>query len=207
MSNTRVPTKEELELSEEYALKKLCEGQDSITSKFGDNLTVWDSVNKKCKITKKGCEVKRGNPISSWPYDDKGDPVDHLNSEQNTRIRDFWRNNKWTPDFYVWKNIKGSKGPVCARGNKLLLRWCNYPKTRTTGDLSGKGYDDVPPFKYTVRDDGTEDCIITKEYCDNRGVDYDSTPGDEHCVVTIGQKIGEFLLSDVFIRHVKRATS
>ena len=109
--------------------------------------------------------------------------------------------------MYVWKTITGSNEPVCARANSLLYRWCQYPQTRIGDEgygSAGKGYTDVPPFTYAVRD-GVETCIIGADYCKNRGVDYDNTPGNEHCYVSEEQKVGEFFASEVLVRYANRS--
>ena len=104
------------------------------------------------------------------------------------------------------KYVTGKPGLVCARGNSLLYRWCKYPHTRIGADgygSEGMGYTNVPPFEPVVRN-GVETCIIGKDYCDDRGVSYDGTYGTEDCYVSEGQKIAEFLASDVLVRYANK---
>jgi len=193
-----IPTDQQLIDSENYAISKMC---IMIPSQFKQSMTKWDDTAKVCRITKEGCAATPTNPLSRPVFTNNGTPIDLLSTEKNKNILNFWNDGfNWQPDQYVYKNVSGSTGQVCARANSLLYQWCEYPRTRT----SGKGYDDVPPFKYTVRD-GVETCIIGKDYCNNRGVDYDGTIGNERCYVSTGQQIAEFLASSVLVRYAKQS--
>lgn len=198
-----IPTEQQLIDADNYACKQLC---TLIPSKaFNGNLTYWDNTMKACRITSEGCDANPVNPISRPVFSNNGTPIDLFKTEHNQRVLDFWNDGgNWIPDQYVMKYISSNpSNQVCARANNLLYQWCNYPATRTTGDLSGKGYSDVPPFEYTVRD-GVETCVIHKDYCDNRGVSYNGTVGKEDCYVSTGQKVAEFFASDVLVRRAKR---
>jgi len=193
--------------AEQYAMEKLCTW---IPSKFGDNLTRWDSAKKACRITQAGCKAGPTSPFSRIPFTNNGTPIDIIGGETSKFLLDFWGplGKKWTPDFYVWKTVTGSDGPVCARGNSLLYRWCEFPASREGKDgwgSSGGGYNDVPPFKYTVRDNYKETCVIGKDYCDNRGVSYSDAYMNEDCYVPEWQKVSEFLASETLVRYGRRA--
>jgi hypothetical protein len=163
---------------------------------------------KACRITPRGCAPSSTSPFSRVVYDGFGNLLDVVETEQNTSYKDFWSYNKWQPDMYVYKMVSGQDKPVCARANNLLYRWCEYPQTRVGEDgfgSEGIGYTDVPPFKYTVRNQ-KETCIIGPDYCKNRGVSYDGTYGNEHCYVEEWQQLAEFLGSDVLVRYAVRGT-
>ena len=198
-----IPTPQQILDSENYARKRMC---TAIPSSIKPGLTYWDDIKNSCRITTAGCNASSQNPLSRPVVSvNNGQMINLFETEKNQTILDFWdKGNKWVPDQYVMKKITGSGSAVCARANTLLYQWCNYPETRLTGENSGPGYTDVPAFTYAVRD-GKEDCIIGKDYCDNRGVSYDGTPGKEDCYVPTGQKIAEFLASSVLVRYAERS--
>jgi hypothetical protein len=189
-----VPSMEELEEAENYALSKLC---TEIPNTIGPGLTRWNSTKKVCEITKQGCDpFKRGNLMSVSKYD-PNTGEEYTPRVQNQRQRDFLK--YWNPDFYVMKKIKNSRKEVCARGNFLLFQWCEFPKTRGGGAFQ-KGITNVPKFNYNVRA-GKETCDIPKSYCDSKGVSYSDSKRD--CYVKGSQKVGEFFASPAMVRMGK----
>ena len=200
-----VPTSEQIEAAEEYALAKLCV---AIPSTLKPGLTRWDQKLKACRITEAGCSAKDPqNPLSRIGFTSNGDFVSPLVNANNPVFRKFWK--KWEPEHLVMKiTSKSNHQKVCARANHMLYRWCEYPSTRSdeTGQRKA-GYTDVPPFKYAVRE-GVETCIIGKDYCDSRGVKYDGSKfGKEECYVSGGQKFLEFFASDALVRHINASDS
>jgi hypothetical protein len=205
-----IPTTAQLEASEEYAHEKLC---TYLPSRFNNNLTTWDSTMKACRITKAGCDFTVNNgPFSRKIYTANGTEFDVAEKEQNKMYLDFWKDNKWTPDMYVYKAVTGSKGkPVCARANHLLYRWCEFPNTRQGKDgygSEGPGYTDVPPFKYRVLANGKETCIIGPDYCKNRGISYTDGGeiGKEDCYTSGVQQAFGFIFSDALAAYINRGT-
>ena len=199
-----IPTQQQILDSENYTRKRMC---TAIPSSIKPGLTYWDDLKNSCRITAAGCNASSQNPLSRQVVSvNNGQMIDLFKTEKNQTVLNFWGpdGNKWMPDQYVMKNVTGTGSKVCARANTLLYQWCNYPQTRLTGKNSGPGYNDVPAFTYAVRN-GKEDCIIGKNYCDNRGVSYDGTPGKEDCYVSEGQKVGEFFASDVLVRYAERS--
>ena len=181
-----------------YALEKLCV---STTKRFGEGLTVWDPKMKKCRVTAHGCNYNTpNNPFSHVPYDAQGNWYDPRNSVTDTALLNFWKGG-WNPGFYVYKAVAGGNEPVCARGNFALYQWCEFPSSRD----DEKGMRDVPPFKYTVRDNYKETCIIGEDYCRNRGLTHSPERNNEHCVIPLGQQIAEFLSSETIVRHIRRS--
>jgi hypothetical protein len=183
-----------------YAIEKLC---TSTTRQFGEGLTVWDPKMKRCRVTANGCNYKTpNNPFSQPPYTEQGYYYDAKTYVTNKNLLKFWESG-WNPGFYVFKSVAGRNEPVCARGNTLLYQWCEFPRTR---QAEGKGYVDVPPFKYTIRDNYKETCIIGPDYCRNRGLDYSDERNNEHCVLSGAQAFGELYFSDSMIRNFRRGT-
>jgi len=206
-SGDKVPTQQQLEWSEVDALSRLCAGPTSLTSSFAVNLTRWDPTSNTCHVNSAGCQASDSSPFSQFKYKNNGDEKD-ITAEQtpDKKRLDFWASGGWSPDYYVMKRVTGKQGDVCARGNSLLYRWCKYPNTRIGADgygSEGPGYTDVPAFQPAVHN-GVETCIIGQDYCDNRGVSYDGTYGKEDCYISEGQKIEEFLTSDVLIRYANK---
>lgn len=185
---------EQIQAAEEYALSKLCV---EIPSTFKAGLTQWDDTIKACKITQAGCSAEDPtNPLSYLGFSSSGEFL--YPSTSNPMFGEFWE--KWVPEHLVMKTTKKSPTKmVCSRANHLLYQWCEYPSTRARG--VEPGVTNVPKFNYAVRN-GVETCTITKQYCDNKGISFTSTPGKEDCYVSEGQKVGEFFASDVLVRKI-----
>jgi hypothetical protein len=191
------PTAEQIQAAEEYATSKLC---TEIPGKFMPGLTRWEGG--QCRITEFGCDANNeSSPISRLGFTSNGDYISPLVMANDPMFREFWK--KWEPEHYVMKVTKKSPyKKVCARANHLFYRWCMYPAARSDQwGTEKKGYTDVPRFEYAVRN-GVETCIIGKDYCDNRGISYNGTPGKEECYVSTAQKVGEFFASDVLVRRI-----
>lgn len=199
----RAPTIDELDAASEYASSKLC---IEIPSQITPGLTTWDNNTKKCKITRGGCDAGTGNPLSLYSFSANGTIYDWTKLDVSPALKKFWE--VTPPEHLVWKLISTSKEPVCARANFKLQQFCEFPGQRTgtnedvfVGNV-GKGYTNVPPFRYTVRQ-GKETCIIGKDYCDAKGISYDANK--EECYVSKAQEIGEFLLSSYLVREMNGA--
>lgn len=192
-----VPTPEELNDAHEYAMSKLC---SEIPENYGDaGITDWDDYEKVCKITKKGCQPDVKNPISQPIFSSNGDFMEY--DENDEKYGEFWK--IYQPGYYVWRTTKNSpRTPVCARGNYLMQRWCEAPKSRY--DKRQPGITDVPPFEYVIKN-GEERCEITKAYCDAKGVYFDSDSKD--CYVPEHQKWAEFFTGSVLIRQNRASDS
>ena len=186
-----LPTAEDLEKAEQYAMSKLC---IEIPSKYGRGLTSWN--NTKCSITRAGCTPGTTNPISREPYDSKGN--DLINNENDKVFGSFWK--YYEPGFYVMKTTKSSpKTEVCTRGNFLLKRWCEYPGTRNEKPTPGIT-EPNKKFDYAIKN-GKETCIIPKEYCDSKQVGY--SQANNECIVSTSQKQAEWFLSPALVRSAK----
>jgi hypothetical protein len=191
----RKPTPEELEAADEYALSKLCV---DIPSRFEAGLTTWDANMKKCRITKAGCE---SSPLSLKSFSPTGEILDYKKMNVSENTKKFWE--VAPPEHLVYKLIKGSRSAVCARANYKLQQFCEFPRQRSSknegafGSSTGKGYDVGPKFTYTTVN-GEETCIIGKDYCDFKGVSYDSV--NKQCYVPGAQKFGETIIGTTLIR-------
>ena len=193
-------TNELIYASEAYAIEKMCV---STTKRFGEGLTVWDPKMKKCRVTANGCNYKTpNNPFSQKPFDSQGYYYDAEKTVTDPALLNFWKGG-WTPGFYVYKAVTGGHEPVCARGNMLLYQWCEFPSSRSE---QGRGYTDVPAFKYTVRDNYKETCIIGEDYCKNRGLDYSNERNNEHCTISGLQQWYEFWMSEPLVRHIRQSS-
>jgi hypothetical protein len=123
-------------------------------------------------LSEAACFPSYDNPFSQPPVDASGNHYDPKTQNKNKALQKFWK--YWPVGFYVQKVTKTSPNKmICSRGNEALYTWCNYPKTRGMG----KGIDDVPAFPYHIKG-GVETCSITKDYCDSRGISYDSSKED-----------------------------
>jgi hypothetical protein len=185
-----VPNPNDITAAHTYAMSRLCL---EIPEKFGEpGITRWDDVDKVCRITKKGCQPDVRNPISQPLFDHDGNIIKQDMS--NVMFSEFWKRHR--PGYYVWRTTKDSpREEVCARGNYLMQRWCEYPKSR--GDKDIPGVTDAEPFKYVIRN-GIELCEIPKSYCEAKGVSYDEEKKD--CYVPKSQQLAEFFTSSVLIR-------
>lgn len=194
-----VPTPEDLDAAQEYALAKLC---TEIPTRYGaPGLTEWDKNRKACKITEKGCQQSVFNPISQPVFNSGGEYI--VYDKHHPTFGDFWA--KQPPGYYVWRvTEKSPTTKVCAPANFLMQQWCEAPKTRS--DKQIPGVTDAVPFEYNIRL-GKEECEIPKSYCDSKGVSYDATKKD--CFVKDSQKVAEFFTGSVFIRNqnAKKAAS
>ena len=211
MSSTVIPTQAQLEAAEQYALKHMCAGPQSITSQFGPNLTYWDDIQNRCRVGAMGCRASNSSPFSREPYNADGSINNSIENETNPKIKAFWAYKGWLPDYYVWKNVgKNTVKPVCARGNTMLKQWCEFPSTRkaeTSGAVAGSGVDDAPPFIYDIRN-GHETCYITPEYCRFKGLDFkgiDEQGNPEHCFKSEMDKIFGMFASDVLVDYIKKS--
>jgi hypothetical protein len=204
MSSTRIPTEKEIAAAEEYALKILCL---EIPKQFQPGLTYWDDHVKACRISQAGCtNSSPQNPLNQILYTSSGEPIEFEKWSKNPSLNDFWAHRP--PDHLAWKVTTSSNNQfVCARANDLLYRWCQFPNTRV--DSNGYGYSglgwNVGRFQYTNRN-GKESCIIPKSYCDEKGVDYDGTPGHETCFVSGIQAFGELITGSVLVRMANAGT-
>jgi len=191
----RKPTPEELEAADEYALSKLCV---DIPSRFETGLTTWDANMKKCRITKAGCE---SSPLSLNSFSPTGQILDYKKMNVSENTKNFWE--VAPPEHLVYKVVKGSRSAVCARANYKLQQFCQFPSMRssknegTFGGSVGKGYNLGPPLAYGVLN-GQETCTIGKDYCDFKGVSYDSV--NKQCYVSGVQQLGESLVGETLIR-------
>lgn len=188
-----LPTAEDITAAHNYAVSLLC---TEIPDKYGEpGITMWDSHDKMCKITKKGCQAAPNNPISQPKFDPDGKIIKY--DKYHPIFGEFWKKNP--PGYYVWRTTENSpRKEVCARGNFLMQQWCESPKTRADKDVPG--VTDAVPFKYEIIN-GKEVCEIPKEYCDSKGVSYDAEKKD--CYVKQSQKVAEFFSSSVFVRENK----
>ena len=112
------------------------------------------------------------------------------------------------PQHLVWKKVKDRSELGCARANFKLQQFCEYPAQRNSenegafdGNI-GKGNDNVPPFKYVVRN-GKETCDIGKDYCDAKVMSFD--PVAEECYVSGSQQVQEFLFGTTLTREMRAA--
>lgn len=191
----RKPTPEEVEAADEYALSKLC---TDIPNRFGTGLTTWDANMKKCRITKDGCTT---TPLSLKSFSPTGEILDYKKMNVSDNIKKFWE--VAPPEHLTYKVIKGSNSAVCARANYKLQQFCEFPNQRSGknegafGSSVGKGYNTGPKFTYTTVN-GKETCIIGKDYCDFKGVSYDSVK--KQCYVSADQALGEILVGTTLIR-------
>jgi hypothetical protein len=202
---SKIPTAEQLDAADEYANSQLCV---EIPSKYGRNLTTWDSKTNQCKITQTGCTASPSNPISLDSFDVNGNILRWEQLPASVNLKKFW--SIVPPQHLVWKKTTASPNtPVCARANYKLQQFCEFPIQRTSknadafGEYTDKGYVTAqPPFSYTVID-GHETCIIGKNYCDAKGVSYDSVKGE--CYVSGSQQVGETLLSTYLLRESQKS--
>jgi hypothetical protein len=183
-----VPTPDDITAAHYYAVSLLC---TEIPTKYGGpGLTTWDTNNKTCRVTKKGCQPDVRNPITQPLFDADGRVIEY--DESDMMFGEFWKKNP--PGYYVWRTTKNSpRTEVCARGNYLMQQWCESPKMRS--DKNIPGVTDVIPFKYVVKN-GKEVCEIPEAYCKAKGVSYKN--GD--CYVSPAQKVAEFFTSSVVVR-------
>ena len=201
MDPNRAPTIEELDAASMYARSKLCV---DIPSQFQTGLTYWDDKMKKCRISKGGCSPSMQNPISLYSFSVNGSILDWKKLGASDNLKKFW--SIYPPEHLVYKVVSGSKESVCARANFKLQQFCEFPNQRTSkdddafGGLTGKGYDRVPPFKYLVQN-GKETCLIGKDYCDAKGMNWNG----EECYVNTYQKVMEFLLSKYLMVEMRKA--
>ena len=199
----RAPTLEELDAASEYAASKLCV---QIPGRLKNGSTYWDTNMKKCRITQSGCAADINNPLSIDSFTSNGTILEweKLNASQN--FQKFW--SVTPPEHLVWKLVKGTPQMVCARANYKLQQFCEFPGQRTSKNddafagNTGKGNTNVPPFKYTVRN-GKETCIIGKDYCDSKGMDYDASA--EECYKGGYQQFLEFMMSTYLVAEMKKA--
>lgn len=189
-----IPTADDITAAHEYAISKLC---TEIPNNFGAaGRTRWDDRKKECKITEFGCTPTILNPISQPMYTSGGDYMEY--KDDHRVFGKFWK--KMPPGYYQWKSTKNSgRQKVCARGNFLLWQWCERPESRAEGHQPG--ITNTPRFQYNIRN-GKEECYITKEYCDDKGVSFDAAKRD--CYVSQSQKILEFFTGSVFVRSRRR---
>ncbi len=189
---TTVPTEEQFKKAHEYAMKKLCNHMGN--EKYAPNLTTWDSTDKKCYFTERGCDSTRtDNPFSKPSFDSQGNPMEY--SANNPVYGKLWK--YIYPRELVWKKLSdGTMG--CGTSNSLFKRFCEVPVSRH--DKEVRGITNVPPFHFTV-EDGVEVCKITQEYCSNMGVSFDTGKGE--CVVPFGQKVGEFFGGVTLSRSIR----
>lgn len=183
-----LPTAADITAAHYYAVSLLC---TEIPEKYGEpGITVWNTDNNSCPVTRKGCQPDVKNPITQPLFDTDGKII--LYDKDDRMFGDFWQKNP--PGYYVWRTTKNSpRTEVCARGNYLMQQWCESPKTRSDKKIAG--VTDVIPFKYIVKN-GTEVCEIPEQYCKNKGVSFKN--GD--CFVSEGQKVAEFFSSSVVVR-------
>jgi len=199
----RAPTIEELDAASMYASSKLCV---QVPGQIRPGMTRWDDTMKKCRITEGGCAASVGNPLSLYSFSANGTILDWEKLDVSPAIKKFW--SITPPQHLVWKVVKDSSESVCARANFKLQQFCEFPGQRNSNNDDafsgnvGKGYDNVPPFKYIVRN-GKETCIIGKDYCDAKVMKYD--PVKEDCYITDIQKAQEFLMSSYLVREMKKA--
>lgn len=199
----RAPTLDELDEASEYATSKLCL---EIPARITPGLTTWDGNMKKCRITQGGCAASVDNPLSLYSFSTGGTLLDRDKLNTSQVLKDFW--SVTPPEHLVWKSTSQSKELVCARANWKLQQFCEFPGQRTSNNSdvfagnTGKGNTNIPPFKYTVQN-GKETCIIGKDYCDAKGISYDSTK--QECYVSDLQKFGEFMISSYLIREMNGA--
>lgn len=182
------PTEDDFNAAHAYAMGKLC---TEIPDTFGEpGITEWDTYDKVCRISRKGCQPDVRNPLSQPMFDSNGGYIQY--DDNDAMFGDFWK--RFQPGYYVWRTTKKNpKREVCARGNFLMQQWCEAPKTRS--EKEEPGITNVPPFKYTIVN-GVEQCEIPPEYCRAKGVDYK----DKDCVVSDSQKVAEFFSSSVLVR-------
>ena len=180
MTVKRIPTETELDKAYDYAMKKLC---TEIPSKYGKpGLTRWNEREKVCDITFSGCQESITNPISQPAFTSNG-RFRNFSPGHNT-FGKFWERSP--PEQLAWRVTKNSGGQkVCARANTLLYQWCHFPETRA--DKHTPGITNVPRFQYNIRN-GKEECMITKKYCDEKGVDFVDQQTNKDCKVSKGQK-------------------
>ena len=185
-----VPTADDLNKAYEYAMKKLC---TEIPSEYGSRgLTEWNDNEKVCNITRSGCQADVTNPISQPMFTSGGEY--RTFRDTHPAFGDFWK--KYQPEFLVMKTTKKSpQQKVCARANFLAWQWCMIPKTRADGHKPG--ITNTPKFQYNIRN-GKEECLVTRSYCDSKGIDYDADKKD--CKVSNKQKIAEFFSGSVLVR-------
>lgn len=187
-----IPTEEQFKKAHEYAMEKLCNYVGN--EKYAPNLTTWDSTDKKCYFTERGCDSTRtDNPFSKPTFDSQGNYMEY--SENNPVFGKLWK--YIAARELVWKKLNdGTMG--CGTSNTLFKRFCEVPVARHYKEIPG--VTNVPPFKYVV-ENGVEVCKITKDYCDNMGVSFDT--GKSECVVPLGQKIGEFFGGTTLSRSIR----
>lgn len=195
-----LPTEEELDAAQEYALAMLC---TEIPSQYGPpGLTEWDDARKVCRITEKGCQPSEYNPLTRPAFDSNGKMIEY--NENTSRVfGSFWA--KHPHGYYTWRvTEKSPMTSVCAPSNYLMQQWCESPRTRS--EKAVPGVTDTVPFTWAVKN-GKEVCEIPKAYCDAKGVSYDAE--DKDCFVKTSQKVAEFFTGSVFIRsqNAKRAAS
>ena len=199
----RAPTIKEIEEADEYAAKKLC---IEIPRQFTGGLTSWDDRTKKCTITEAGCAATSTGPISINSFTINGSLINWEDMNVSKDIQKFWTLHP--PQHLVWKKVKDKTELGCARANFKLQQFCEYPAQRNSKNETafdgniGKGNDNVPGFRYIVRN-GVETCIIGKDYCDAKQISYD--PQIEECYIPLGQQIAEFLIGTTLIREMKAA--
>ena len=196
MTVKRIPTETELDKAYDYAMKKLC---TEIPSKYGKpGLTRWNEREKVCDITFSGCQESITNPISQPAFTSNG-RFRNFSPGHNT-FGKFWERSP--PEQLAWRVTKNSGGQkVCARANTLLYQWCHFPETRA--DKHTPGITNVPRFQYNIRN-GKEECMITKKYCDEKGVDFVDQQTNKDCKVSTSQKVAEFFSGSVLVRNQKR---
>jgi hypothetical protein len=188
-----IPTEADFDAAYEYAISKLC---TEIPETLGEpGITIWDKVEKKCKVSEKGCRPDKKNPLSQPFFHTNGEKIEY--SKNDPIYGKFWE--RRPPGYYVMRTTdKEPRKIVCAPGNFLMQQWCEYPKTRAEGDVPG--VTDVHPFKYKIIN-GVEYCEITKKYCEeSKGVEYIN----KDCVVPKSQQLLEFWSSTVLVRNAKR---
>jgi hypothetical protein len=203
MDPNRAPTIAELDAADTYAASKLCK---EIPREFTGGLTTWDEQNKKCKITEGGCAATSIGPLSIDTFTINGTLLDWEKMSVSQKLKKFWAIHP--PKHLVWKKVKGKTEFGCARANFKLKQFCEFPAQRNSKNEAafagnvGKGQDNVPPFKYIVRN-GVETCIIGKDYCDAKQISYDAQA--EECYISTNQQISEFLIGTTLIRELKAA--
>ena len=203
MDPNRAPTMAELNAADEYAARKLC---IEIPKQFTSGLTSWDERKKKCTITQGGCAATSTGPLSINSFTVNGTLLNWEDMNVSKNLEKFWTIHP--PQPLVWKKVKGKTELACARANFKLQQFCEFPAQRNSknedafnGNI-GKGYENVPPFKYIVRN-GVETCVIGKDYCDAKVMSYD--PIAEECYLSGYQQYQEFMVGTTLVREMKAA--
>jgi hypothetical protein len=200
----RAPTIKELEQADQYAARRLC--TEIPTKNFTGGLTKWDEKRKRCGITQVGCESTALGPLSIDTFTINGTLLNWEDLNVSPKLKKFW--SLHPPNHLVWKKVKGKTELGCARSNFKLQQFCEFPAQRNSKNEAafdgniGKGNDNVPPFRYVVRN-GVETCVIGRDYCDAKQISYNEQ--DEECYISLGQQIAEFLIGTTLIREMKAA--